>query len=391
MTPPTTRGSGSTPGAEVVEATAAQVQKAIDRLAPDHTLPEEPAEGSFWHQLQDAISDAYLARAREHGSRGGRAIIMAGSPGAGKSQAVATTRKVLGPERSAELGVDEAGYTTIDADDIKQLLLGSPVPGLDVDADLLAHARTHWDTLITTQAPGPLADGRPISRGELATLVHPLSTSTADLARHALLRNKFDVKIEGTLQWMQSPTIGQGPRLIRELEAARYTRVAIVAVDTPEDMCLKGARDRWAGPRSQGDPTARYTPPAAITSTFTTSPDRTQVSRCTTNARATHQLATTSTTLKAADLLVTHRTEHGPTIIDHTDRDGITRSYSTPYPLLAAIRPPRTQQAATARICDPAASAPPRQPFTRQDVLRNISAPRPYTPKPPRQDHGTGL
>ncbi|SHE26697.1 Hypothetical protein ACGLYG10_2951 [Actinomyces glycerinitolerans] len=374
-----------------MEATAAQVQEIIDRLAPGHTLPRKPAPGSMWHQLREEIRGAYLARARERGSRGGRAIIMAGSPGAGKSQAVRAARKILGDERSAELGVDEAGYTTIDADDIKQLLLGSPVPGLDVNPELLAQARTHWDNLIAAQAPGPLADGRPVSRGELATLVHPLSTSTADLARNDLLRRKSDVKIEGTLQWMESPTVGQGPRLIHELEAADYTQVAIVAVDTPEDMCLEGARDRWAGPRSQGDPTARYTPPTAITATFTTGPDRTRTSRCIENARSTHQLATTSATLKAADLLVTHRTEHGPTIIDHTDRDGITRSYSTPYPLLAAIRPPRTQQAATARICDPAASAPPRQPFTRQDVLRNISAPRPYTPKPPRQDHGTGL
>ncbi|MBW3069384.1 hypothetical protein GZ998_07700 [Actinomyces sp. 594] len=378
MTPPT-RYTGNTQ--EVLDTTATQVQAIIDRLQPDHTLPRKPTRGSLWHQLQDSISDAYLALAREHGSRGGRAIIMAGSPGAGKSQAVATTRKVLGPARSKQVGAEEDGYTTIDADDIKQLLLGNPVPGLDVSPELLAHARAHWDNLIATHASEPLADGHPITRGELATLVHPLSTSAADLARNDLLRRRFDVKIEGTL-------IGRnkGSRLIRELEAARYTQVTVVAVNTPEHVCLKGARDRWAGPRSQGDPTARYTPPTAVTATFTTGPGHNRTCRCIENAQATHRLATTSTTLTNTDLLVTHRTEYGPTVIDHTDRDGNTHTYSAPHPVLAAIRPPHTLQAATAKSST--ASAVSRQPPTREGVLRNVNTPRPYTPKSPRRDRG---
>ncbi|WP_218973428.1 hypothetical protein, partial [Actinomyces wuliandei] len=80
-------GGGQDPSnsREVLEAVAAQVQAVLDRLAPAHTLPRQPEEGTLWHQLQTATIDAYVARAQEHGSRGGRAVIMAGPPGAGKS------------------------------------------------------------------------------------------------------------------------------------------------------------------------------------------------------------------------------------------------------------------------------------------------------------------
>ncbi|PHP51833.1 hypothetical protein [Actinomyces ruminis] len=387
MTSPTAGGKE-----DVLDATAAQLQKVIDRLEAYHTLPRKPAEGSFWHRLQEAISDAYLAWAGEHGSREGRAIIMAGSPGAGKSQAVATVRKVLGPQHSAELGVDESGYTTIDADDIKQLLLGNPVDGLDVDPSLLAQARAHWDGLIASQAPGHLADGRPVVRGELATLVHRLSTDTADLVRGDLLAERFDVKIEGTLQWMESPTVGQGPRLVRELEAVRYARVTVVAVDAPEHMCLKGARDRWTGPRSQGDPTARYTPPRAVTDTFTVGSDGSKTCRCIENARATHRLAASSTTLTAADLLVTHRAERGPVLIDHIGHDGKVTSYSVSR-AVRADTPADTGVPGVNKTSSPTTAHTPRTPLTRQDVLRNINAraqQAPRHPKPLRHGHGIG-
>ncbi|WP_218973429.1 hypothetical protein, partial [Actinomyces wuliandei] len=144
------------------------------------------------------------------------------------------------------------------------------VAGLEVDPALLARARHHWEDLITTHAPGPLADSRPLLRGELATLVHPLSTTTADRVRRALLRKRFDIRIEGTLVGT-----GRGPRLVSELEAARYAQVTVIAVDTPQDLCLAGAWDRWVGPRCRGEPTARYTPPTAVTSAFTTGPDGT--------------------------------------------------------------------------------------------------------------------
>ncbi|RLP07601.1 hypothetical protein [Propionibacterium australiense] len=42
---------------EVLEATAAQVQDTIDRLAPKYALPHKPEEGTFWYQLQEAITE----------------------------------------------------------------------------------------------------------------------------------------------------------------------------------------------------------------------------------------------------------------------------------------------------------------------------------------------
>ena len=335
------RDPGSGPGVDpgALERTAAQVQALVDRLAPDHTLPRKPTEGTFWHRLSKGIERAYLKRAQESGSRSGRALVMAGPPGAGKSRVVQTARQALDPSSHQRLGVDETGMTTVDADDVKQLLLGTAVTGLEVDPHLLGRARAHWQALLADHAPGVLADGQPVNRGALATLVHPMSTTTADTVRQDLLKERFDVKIEGTLQWMPTPTTGQGPTLVRELEAARYTQVTVVVADTDQATCLEGARTRWEQARSQGDPAARYTPPEAVTSTFTTGQDGTTVSRPVTNARATHELATQVRRFAGADLIVVSRRAGHPPTVEHTDRHGRTHHH-TPNPT-----PPTTQQA----------------------------------------------
>ncbi|MDO5067128.1 MAG: hypothetical protein Q4D96_07610 [Propionibacteriaceae bacterium] len=210
-----------------------QVGAAVRRLAGQESLPREPAVGSLWWRLDKAIVQAYLDRAKREAVCEGRAIIMAGAPGAGKSQGVAMVRQVLGPQESQRLGVVEDGFVTVDADDVKQVLLGNPVAGLEVDPGLLDQARRHWDGVIAEHAPERLADGRPLLRGELATLVHPLSTATADKARKRLVAKGTNIKIEGTLQWMEPSGVGQGPRLIGELRARKYVQVSIVAVDAP--------------------------------------------------------------------------------------------------------------------------------------------------------------
>ena len=107
-----------------------QLQELIDSLQPTCTLSRDPKDG-FWLSMRNAILEAYLDHAAVHGTRGGQAIIMAGPPGAGKSQAVAIARDAAGAQ-AASLGLTEDGYITIDADDIKQILLGNPVPDLDV-------------------------------------------------------------------------------------------------------------------------------------------------------------------------------------------------------------------------------------------------------------------
>ncbi len=165
------------PTRALLEETAIQVNAHVKHLAQEHSLPENPTEGTFWKKMQDAIGPAYLAQAEAHGAQEGKAIIMAGAPGAGKSRAITTAHQALGTDQAHQLGLDEAGFITIDADDVKQLLLGNPIPHLPIDSDLLDQTRHHWDNLIQNEAPKPLADGIPLLRGELALLVHHLSNT----------------------------------------------------------------------------------------------------------------------------------------------------------------------------------------------------------------------
>ena len=313
---------GASPESALMTRVGESVESLVQQLARDHTLARVQEEGSLWSYLGKSISDAYMRRAHAEGVRGGRAIVMAGPPGAGKSRGVESVCEVLGSERSVELGVDESNFITVDADDIKQLLLGFPVEGIDVDPALLAGAKEHWDHLIAIATPEVLEDGRRLQRGELSTLVHPLSTALADGVRRDLIETQVDIKVEGTLRWMESPTVGQGPTLVRELEGAGYQQVSIVAVDTPSKLCLEGARMRWEVPRSQGNAGARYTPPDAVLSCFEIGQDGDEISRCVNNAASTHQLACQSQGLEEVNLFVAHRSPLSPTIVEHIDRSG---------------------------------------------------------------------
>ncbi|WP_185711316.1 zeta toxin family protein [Arachnia propionica] len=305
----------------------------------------------MWLRLGEAVTQAYRVRAEREGVRGGRAIIMAGPPGAGKSHGVDAVRNALGPEESKRLGVMEDGFITVDADDVKQILLGNPVPGLEIDPDLLAQARDHWDGLIDEHAPEALADGKPLLRGELATLVHPLSTATAGKVREDLLEDQFDVKIEGTLKGKE-----KGASLVQQLRKQQYEQVTVVAVDTPRQICLEGAHRRWVEPRGQGDVTARYTPPEAVNSTFI---EGRASSRCIDNARATHQLASAQSRFTQVDLFIAHRTPTG-TVVEHIDRDGRSRSVT-----LNATAPP-TRSAPVRTL------SRSRSPFTRTPHTTDI-------------------
>lgn len=320
--------------AEVLRRTETQVRDLVREFAAEHTLSAAPAMGTLWRQLVGATVQAYMSRAEREGVRGGRAIIMAGPPGAGKSHGVDAVRNALGPEESKRLGVVEDGVITVDADDVKQVLLGNPVAGLEIDPDLLAQARDHWDHLITEHAPEILADGKPLLRGELATLVHSLSTATAGKVRENLVAARFDVKIEGTLKGKE-----KGALLVQQLRKRQYTQVCIVAVDTPQQICLEGAHRRWVEPRSTGDVTARYTPPEAVNSTFI---EGRASSRCIDNARATYQLASAQSRFTQVDLFIAHRTPTG-TVVEHISRDGRSRSIT----LNATTPPTRAAPAST--------------------------------------------
>ena len=342
---------------EVLHHTKEQVGNLIQHLTTDHCLPRTPTKDSFWYRLGEAVTQSYLACAERVAAREGKAIIMAGPPGAGKSQGVTAVQGALGPERSQQLGVMENGFITIDADDVKQLLLGNPVPGLEVDPDLLAQARHHWDTMITEHSPAPLADGKPLLRGELSTLVHPLSTATADNVRKRLVATKTNIKIEGTLQWMDPSGAGQGPRLIAELEAKKYKQVTIVAVDAPQEICLEGAHHRWAEPRSKGDASARYTPIEAVKTMFTPG---NATSRCIDNARITHNLARNNPGFEQVNLFIAHR---GPQpVVEHVNHNGASRvipiKQQSPGPREPATRPHRYQTAGVGHR-NPSRARPP--------------------------------
>lgn len=341
---------------ETTRRTEEQVRSLVGQLAAEHSLSPRPEKLSLWDRLAEEIKQAYVDRAEREGVRGGRAVIMAGPPGAGKSRGVAAVRSALGPAEAERLGVVEDGFITVDADDVKQVLLGNPVAGLDVDPELVGQAREHWDRLIADHAPRPLADGRPLLRGELSTLVHQLSTDTADKARRRLMAEHVNITIEGTLQWMEPSGVGQGPRLVTALRKEQYTQVTIVAVDAPQQMCLEAAHQRWITPRSQGDVTARYTPPAAVTSMFT--PNNT-VSRCIDNARITHQLASVHAPFSQVNLFIAHRSPTS-TVIEHVDRDGLSRSTT----LLASTPPTKP--------------LPPRSPARNHPLQRNRATP--HTP-----------
>lgn len=334
-----------------MQRVASQLQTIIDAATPHHSLPRRPALGTLWHDLKRDIIRAYEERAELTATRNGRAVIMAGPPGAGKSRAVEATRKALGPTKADTIGIEGPGFITIDADDIKPLLLGIPNPNLNINPNLLNQAHTHWQQVINNIAPNPLHDGKPILPGELATLVHQLSTNTADQIRGRLLKQRYDVKIEGTLQWLDHTTgQGQGPRLINELKNAGYNTVTIIAVNTPETTCQQGAFQRWAQPRTQNKPDARYTPPTAITTTF--KPGN-PTSHCINNAKHTHQLAT-KTTLKA-NLFIIHRHTKQQPQIEHTDQHGKTHILSTPAPPTAPAKTTIPTKNATPR---PASEVP---------------------------------
>ncbi|QQM67193.1 hypothetical protein [Actinomyces weissii] len=369
--------------AGVLGRTGAQVAEVVRRLSQEHCLPAKPAKGSAWYELREAVVAAYVARAGACGSRRGRAIIMAGAPGAGKSRAVGVAGGVLGAGESGRMGLDEAGFTTVDADDVKQLLLGNRVEGLEVDQGLLERARAHWDALLARHAPQVLVDGRPVVRGELATLVHQMSTDTADLVRFELLKKRFDVKIEGTLQWMESPARGQGPRLLEELKAAKYGQVVVVVADTPRQVCERGAFQRWAGPRSRGEVGARFTPRSAVAGVFQATGEG-EVCRCTDNARMTFQLAL-ERGFPQVDLVVVTRREDQPTLVEHVDRCGQAHRHEVPQQA-----PRQTPQQGPQRSASQQASRPgqPKK-LSPQQVLASIqhtAATRHQGARPPQ--HG---
>ncbi len=199
--------------------------------------------------LHAEIIASFLEEARGTRAEGFAAVVMAGAPGAGKSQVL---------QGRADLD----GYFTIDSDRVKTRLVSHPTTTL------------RFEHLLGQRLP----DGLPVKPEELATLVHRESTRIYDLLVSIVLRRGYNVILEGTLQWQ-----GQGPRLVAALRGADYERLEVIAVEAPEDVAMRQAQARWWSGRT--DPTrplgGRFTPAAAIRAMYT---DNRRQSICVTRA-----------------------------------------------------------------------------------------------------------
>lgn len=205
--------------------------------------------------IRERLVETYLRREPTALQLGFAAVITAGPPGAGKSVAVG------GSYPSAE-------WRAIDADVVKDLILVDEIAVGTFAAQLGLR----------------LTDGYPVMARELAGLVHQESVIIADIIRRRCLAEGENVVIEGTLGWPP-----HGPRLLRELAAAGYDRVDIVAVDVLRDIAIERAAARWWTGRQAaiagGDPLGgRFTPPGAVNDKY----DDAGASICLANARATY-------------------------------------------------------------------------------------------------------
>lgn len=176
----------------------------------------------------------------EHGGRA--AIVTAGPPGAGKTTEIGS------------LGLVDGGWRVIDADVIKDLLLGQAVAdGIfgDLQSD---HLKSY---------------GFPLLLNELAALVHTESTMLAGLLLDRALAERENVVIEGTLSWSGLPE-----EYLLKLASNDYERLTILDVEVGLDTALMQASNRWwsgrtdalngTGPASGG----RFTPRNAIIDAF---------------------------------------------------------------------------------------------------------------------------
>lgn len=285
-----------------VENTSIEIENLLEgplsnQVVPDDTLRDP---NSLWAQLKDEIVHSYYELAGSHDiKREGKAIITAGSPGAGKTVALKGMQDLT--------DVDLDSFVTIDADDIKQLLLGNTVSWLSTPGHQ-EKARDHWDRLL--ERHGVLPDGFPLMRGELAFLVHKLSTSIHHIIYTTLAGLRCNLIVEGTLRWMPTSTSGVGFNLIKLFEENYYDSITIVAVNASESTCIQGATKRWTEKRNNKSHESRYTPVKAIKDTFIElSQDEgvRKISIPVINAQETHHFAHLRRTFSSLSLYTVHR------------------------------------------------------------------------------------
>lgn len=200
-----------------------RVHAQLTALLDGGQLSAVPAE------VQDFLTDAlieqvvheYRSQRADAPTHGRAAIITAGVPGSGKSFHLNA------------IGIDD--YRDIDPDEIKDMLLAR----LE-DAGMLSARHDH-----------ALADGHPVSPGELARWVHVASTDAADRVRAVSLRIGENFVMQGTLSWHELPTSH-----VTELARWDYEELTILDIEVPLSRAIEQSKERWWGGRRSG--TATY-------------------------------------------------------------------------------------------------------------------------------------
>ena len=245
--------------------------------------------------LADPVRIARVAaqyRAQHTYNAAGRrgALIAAGVPGAGKSTMI-----------DALAG----GYRRIDPDKIKDVLLA------ELDSAGLIDVRRDY----------VLADGLPVSPGELAGWVHNASTAVADLVREASLQLGESFVMEGTLSW---PPLTESH--VDELAIHGYEQLTVLDVEVPLSVADEQSKQRWWAERHGG----RMTHGVALGGRFISESTLSQyysgeahVSCCAANARKLYHNADEAGV--EAELVVVTRTATGSRYAAHVSPGGVQK------------------------------------------------------------------
>ncbi|NHA69972.1 zeta toxin family protein [Phycicoccus flavus] len=220
-------------------ATAQALEGLLEDYAHLSTSPI-PADAASV-RLHTRIADAMIRTAGVPTQ--GKAVVLAGPPGAGKSTVLDT--------------FDLGEFVRVDPDEIKTRLLDA--------------RRAEFAAILLE----PLPDGRPVRLYELATLVHQESVALSDQIQQRLLQDRVNVVLEGTLRWA-----GQPAALAGQLRIADYQDLHILAVEASCATATDQALSRWWTGRATRDG-ARYTPKTAVTDCY---PDPDGYSSCLTHA-----------------------------------------------------------------------------------------------------------
>lgn len=135
-----------------------------------------------------------------------------------------------------------------------------------------------------------LADGMPVSPGELADWVHNASTEAADQVRLASLQLGENFIMEGTLSW---PPLSDSH--VDELATHGFEQLTVLDVEVPLSVAVEQSKQRWWLDRSSGRMFGvgipfggRFISESALSQYYSSGPS---VSDCVVNARQLYQNA----------------------------------------------------------------------------------------------------